>query len=68
MKREVGGTGSAKTGEDEEQETCADKKFFWESGPKTEEVQKCTGQKCTKHQLVLLTILNVLGPKKANNS
>ena len=35
MKREVGGTGSAKTGEDEEQETCADKKFFWESGPKT---------------------------------
>ena len=33
-----------------------------------EEVQKCTGQKCTKHQLVLLTILKVLGPKKANNS
>ena len=31
-----------------------------------EEVQKCTGQKCTKHQLVLLTIFNVLGPKKAN--
>ena len=30
--------------------------------------QKCTGQKCTKHQLVLLTIFNVLGPKKANNS
>ena len=33
-----------------------------------EEVQKCTGQKCTKHQLVLLTILNVVGPKKVNNS
>ena len=28
MKREVGGTGSAKTGEDEEQETCTDKKFL----------------------------------------
>ena len=33
-----------------------------------EEVQKCKGQRCTKHQLVLLTILNVLDPKKANNS
>ena len=32
----------------------------------TEEVQKCTGQKCTKHQLVLLTIFNVLGLQKAN--
>ena len=39
---------------------------IWPGGG--EEVQKCTGQKCTKHQLVLLTILKVLGPKKANNS
>ena len=29
MKREVRGASPAKTGEDEEQETCADKKFFW---------------------------------------
>ena len=36
MKREVGGTGSAKTGEDEEQETCADKKFFGGPRPKTD--------------------------------
>ena len=38
MKRQVGGTGSAKTGEDEEQETWKDKKFFWgpESRPKTD--------------------------------
>ena len=32
-------------------------------GLKNEEVQKCT-----KHQLVLLNIFNVLGPQKANNS
>ena len=41
----------------------------WPSLPSPPDAcQKCTGQKCTKHQLVLLTIFNVLGPKKANNS
>ena len=30
--------------------------------------QKCTGQKCTKHQLVLCLFFNVLGPYKASDS
>ena len=37
-------------------------------GWQKEEVQKCTGQKCTKHQLVLLNIFKFSGSKNANKS
>ena len=39
MKREVGGTGSAKTGEDEEQETWKDKKFFGAQSPDQRQIR-----------------------------